>query len=321
MTLNERAQAVADEVERNAARLRVSVSKVAGARVIDCGGAVQGSLAAGLLLARACLADMGEVAYVPCPIAEVGGPAVQVTTDDPVRACLASQYAGWQVSVGKFFAMGSGPMRALAAREGEVFPAHPPGRKNPRSQWAMLETHKHPTEEVIATIVAKLPPVAEHLTLLVAPTMSIAGTTQIVARSVETALHKLHELKFDVTQVISGYGVASLPLPVATDELVQAIGRTQRRDPLRRSKVTLWVRADDELLCTRSARKVPSASSKDHGAPFAEVFTARYNGDFYKIDPLLFSPAEIEFRNLKTGRCHRFGKTEPTLLRKSFGLE
>ncbi len=314
MTLNERAQLIADEMERNATRLRVSVTKVGGARVIDCGGAVQGSLAAGLLLARACLADLGEVTYVPCPVAEVGGPAVQVTTDDPVRACLASQYAGWQVSAGKFFAMGSGPMRALGARE-EVF-QHIPGKEESAFAVGVLETHKHPTEDVIATIVAKLPPVAEHLTLLVAPTMSIAGTTQIVARSVETALHKLHELKFDVNQVVSGYGVAPLP-PVAMD-FVQAIGRTNDAI-LYGGKVTLWVRADDELLA-QIGPKVPSSASADHGAPFAEVF-ARYNGDFYKIDPLLFSPAEVEFRNLKSGKCHRFGKTEPGLLRKSFGLE
>jgi methenyltetrahydromethanopterin cyclohydrolase len=314
MTLNERAQAVADEIERAAVRLRVSVSKVAGARVIDCGGAVQGSLAAGLLMARVCLADLGEVAYVPSPIAEVGGPAVQVTTDDPVRACLASQYAGWQVSAGKFFAMGSGPMRALSARE-EVF-QHIPGKEESPFAVGVLETHKHPTEEVVAAIVAKLPPVAEHLTLLVAPTMSIAGTTQIVARSVETALHKLHELKFDVNQIVSGYGVAPLP-PVATD-FVQAIGRTNDAI-LYGGKVTLWVRTDDDLLA-HIGPKVPSASSKDHGAPFAEVF-ARYSGDFYKIDPLLFSPAEVEFRNLKTGKCHRFGRVEPWLLRKSFGLE
>ena len=313
MTLNERAQAVADEVERNAARLRVSVSKVAGARVIDCGGAVPGSLAAGLLLARVCLADLGEVTYVPCPVPEVGGPAVQVTTDDPVRACLASQYAGWQVSAGTFFAMGSGPMRALAARE-EVF-QHIPGKEESPFAVGVLETHKHPTEDVIAAIVGKLPPVAEHLTLLVAPTMSIAGTTQIVARSVETALHKLHELKFDVNQIVSGYGVAPLP-PVAPD-FVQAIGRTNDAI-LYGAKVVLWVRADDELLA-HIGPKVPSAASKDHGAPFAEVF-ARYNGDFYKIDPLLFSPAEVEFRNLKTGKCHRFGRVEPDLLRKSFGL-
>ena len=313
MTLNELAHAVADEVERNASRLRVSVSKVAGARVIDCGGAVQGSLKAGLLLARACLADLADVAYVPCPVAQIGGPAVQVTTDDPVRACLASQYAGWQVSAGKFFAMGSGPMRALAARE-DVF-QHIPGKEESAVAVGVLETAKHPTEEVIAAIVAKLPPVAEHLTLLVAPTTSIAGTTQIVARSVETALHKLHELKFDVTQVVSGYGIAPLP-PVATD-FVQAIGRTNDAI-LYGAQVTLWVRADDELL-EHIGPKVPSAASKDHGAPFAEVF-GRYNGDFYKIDPLLFSPAEVEFRNLKTGRCHRFGRVEPELLHKSFGL-
>jgi methenyltetrahydromethanopterin cyclohydrolase len=314
MTLNERANRVADELERDAERLRVAVSRVAGARVIDCGGAVVGGLAAGLAMARACLADLGDVAYIPCPVPEIGGPAVQVTTDDPVRACLASQYAGWQVSVGKFFAMGSGPMRALAARE-ELF-QHIPGKEDAPVAVGVLETHKHPTEEVIAAIVAKLPAVAEHLTLLVAPTTSLAGTTQVVARSVETALHKLHELKFDVAQVVSGYGVAPLP-PVATD-FVQAIGRTNDAI-LYGGKVTLWVRTDDEVI-DAVGPKVPSNSSKDHGAPFAEVF-ARYGGDFYKIDPLLFSPAEVEFRNLKTGKCHRFGKVEPSLVRKSFGLE
>jgi methenyltetrahydromethanopterin cyclohydrolase len=313
MTLNERANLVADELERRAVERRVAVSRVAGARIIDCGGAVTGSLAAGLAMARACLADLGEVSHVPCPIADVGGPAIQVTTDDPVRACLASQYAGWQVSVGKYFAMASGPMRALAARE-EVF-QHIPGKEESPVAVGVLETHKHPTEEVVAAIVAKLPTSAEHLTLLVAPTTSLAGTAQVVARSVETALHKLHELKFDVNQIVSGYGVAPLP-PVATDT-IQGIGRTNDAI-LYGGKVTLWVRADDELLASVGPRTV-SSSSPDHGALFAEIFK-RY-GDFYKMDPLLFSPAEVEFRNLKTGRCHRFGKVEPGLVRKSFGLE
>ena len=313
MTLNERANLVANELASHADRYRVSVSKVGGARVIDCGGAVVGGLAAGLAMSRVCLGDLADVSYVPYPIRKVGGPAVQVVTDDPVRACLASQYAGWQVSVGKFFAMGSGPMRAVSARE-EIF-QHIPGKEEASHAVGVLETAKHPTEEVIAAIVAKLPPVAEHLTLLVAPTMSMAGTTQVVARSVETALHKLHELKFDVTQVISAYGIAPLP-PVATD-FVQAIGRTNDAI-LYGGRVTLWVRADDELL-EQIGPKVPSSSSKDHGAPFAEVF-AKYGGDFYKIDPLLFSPAEVEFRNLKTGKCHRFGSVEPGLVRKSFGL-
>lgn len=305
-TMNDRANRVADELERDADRLRVAVSRVGGARVIDCGGAVTGSLAAGVLMARACLADLADVQLVP----DASGPAVQVRTDDPVRACLGSQYAGWQVKADKFFAMGSGPMRAASARE-EIF-SHIPAKEESAVAVGVLETKRHPTEEVVAGIVEKLPTVVEKLTLLVAPASSIAGTLQVVARSVETALHKLHELKFDVSQVVSGYGVAPLP-PVAKDEL-GAIGRTNDAI-LYGGRVTLWVRADDEQL-EAIGPQVPSSGSKDHGAPFAEIY-ARY-GDFYRIDPLLFSPAEVTFANLKTGRAFTFGRCEPGLLRKSF---
>ena len=309
-TMNDRAKRVADELAADADRLRVAVSTVAGARVIDCGGAVPGSLAAGLLLARASMANLGDVSFTPPPLADVPGPGVQVRTDDPVRACLASQYAGWQIKTDGFFGMGSGPMRAASARE-EIF-QHIPGKETAACAVGVIETRKHPTEDVVASIVAKLPTVVESLHLLVAPAASLAGTVQVVARSVETALHKLHELRFDVTQVMSGYGVAPLP-PVSPDELT-AVGRTNDA-LLYGGRVTLWVRADDEAI-DAIGPKVPSNASKDHGALFAELF-ARY-GDFYKIDPLLFSPAEVTFVNLKTGRCRTFGGVDAGLLRKSF---
>jgi methenyltetrahydromethanopterin cyclohydrolase len=310
MTLNDRANRVADELEVRAGEFRVAAAKVGGARVIDCGGAVPGGLAAGRMLARACLADLADVAFVPSPFEVLPGPALQVTTDDPVRACLASQYAGWQVTVGSYFAMGSGPMRSAAARE-DLF-RHIPGKESPAKAVGCLESRQHPTEEVVQHLVAKLPTSVESLTLLVAPAASIAGVVQVVARSVETALHKLHELKFDVTQVVSGFGVAPLP-PTTPDELA-AIGRTNDAI-LYGGRVTLWVRADDDTIAAIGP-KVPSTASKDHGAPFAELF-GRY-GDFYKIDPMLFSPAEVTIVNLKTGRAFDFGKSEPGLLRKSF---
>ncbi len=313
MTLNERANRIADALEADAERMRIVPSRIGSARILDCGVAAVGSLGAGLALARACLADLGEVAYVPYPHADLASIAVQVTADDPVRACLASQYAGWQIAAGKYFAMGSGPMRALSARE-ELFQTIP-GKEISPVAVGVLESRKLPTEEVVANILSKLPIAAEHLTLLVAPASSIAGTTQVVARSVETALHKLHELGFDLSQVLSGYGIAPMP-PVAADEL-NGIGRTNDAI-LYGARATLWVRAEDEVIASVGP-KVPSNSSKDHGAPFAELF-ARY-GDFYKIDPLLFSPAEVEFRNLKSGKCHRFGKLELALVRKSFGFE
>jgi methenyltetrahydromethanopterin cyclohydrolase len=307
MTLNESAMAAADVLAAHAGPWRCAVSAVAGARVIDCGGAVPGGLQAGLQMARVCTAGLADISLQPGP----EGPVVQVMSDDPVRACLAAQYAGWQVKAGNFFAMGSGPMRAAAGREA-LFD-HISGREQPPCAVGVLETRRHPTEEVVASIVQKLPTSAEKMTLVVAPASSIAGTLQVVARSLETALHKLDELKFDLSQVVSGYGVAPLP-PVAADE-GKAIGWTNDAI-LYGGRVVLWVRADDELL-DQVGPKVPSSASPDHGAPFAEIFK-RYAGDFYKIDPLLFSPATVEFRNLKTGRAHAFGRLEPDLLRRSF---
>ena len=308
MTLNESAMALADELAAHAGPWRCAVSAVGGARIIDCGGAVIGGLQAGLQMARVCTAGLADVSLQSGP----DGPEIQLATDDPIRACLASQYAGWQIKGAGFFAMGSGPMRAAAAREA-IF-EHIPGKEQPPCAVGVLESRKHPTEEVITYLVNHLPATAERLTLLVAPASSLAGTVQVVARALETALHKLHELKFDLHQVVSGYGVAPLP-PVAPDE-GGAIGWTNDAI-LYGGRVVLWVRSDDEIL-HHIGQKVPSSASPDHGAPFAEVFR-RYGGDFYKIDPMLFSPAVVEFRNLKTGRVHRFGRTEPDLLQRSFG--
>jgi methenyltetrahydromethanopterin cyclohydrolase len=312
LTLNEQAWAVADRLAEAAANLRIQVQTIGGARVLDCGVTADGGLQAGLGLARVCLADMAEVTLVPGEAAGVPCPVVQVATDAPVLACMASQYAGWKVSVGKFFAMGSGPMRAAYARE-ELF-QEIPGSEQPAQAVGVLETKTLPDADVIAYLAKELDLPADSITVLVAPASTIAGTIQVVARSVETALHKLHTLKFDLTSVVSGFGTAPLP-PIASKE-IDAIGRTNDAI-LYGGRTVLWVWADDEKLAELGP-KIPSSASPDHGAPFAEVFT-RYNQDFYKIDPLLFSPAQIVFNNLKSGRCHVFGKLEPEVLRKSFG--
>jgi methenyltetrahydromethanopterin cyclohydrolase len=295
-----------------AAALRIDVQQTtAGARVLDCGLAAAGGAQAGLALARVCLAGQAEVTLVP---GEVGGavcPQVQVATDHPVAACMASQYAGWQISVGKFFAMGSGPMRAAYGKE-ELFDKVP-GREQAPVAVGVLETRKLPDDAVIDYLCERLNLPATKLTLLVAPASSQAGTLQVVARSVETALHKLHELHFDLSQVVSGYGTAPLP-PVAVEE-IQAIGRTNDAI-LYGGRVVLWVRADDEQLAELGP-KVPSSASPDHGAPFATIFE-RYHKDFYRIDPHLFSPAQVVFHNLATGKSQAFGRVEPGVLQRSF---
>src|SRR6516165_4289580 len=193
-----------------AAALRIEVKQTAaGTRILDCGIAVPGGLQAGLALARACLAGHAEVALLPGRFADLPCPLVQVHTDHPILACMASQYAGWQISVGKFFAMGSGPMRAAYGKE-ELFDKIP-GREESPVAVGVLESRKLPDDAVIEYLAERLSIPASKITLLVAPAYSIAGSLQVVARSLETALHKLFELKFDLNQIVSGFGSAPLP--------------------------------------------------------------------------------------------------------------
>ncbi|WP_339908056.1 methenyltetrahydromethanopterin cyclohydrolase [Symmachiella dynata] len=312
--LNERALAVVEGLLPAAEQLRVQSHSVpGGGRLIDCGVNVSGGLGAGLALAQVCTAGLAEVSIIPGDIGGVGCPYVQVATDNPVAACLLSQYAGWQIAVEKFFGMGSGPMRAVAARE-DLFEKLD-YREQPSHCIGVLEADQLPDEKVFAFIAERTHLAAEQITLFVAPTASIAGNFQVVARVLETALHKLLELGFDMSRIVSGYGTAPLS-PVAGDFL-GGIGRTNDAI-LYGGRVTLWVTGDDDSLSTIGP-KVPSVSSQAYGQPFLEIFEAA-GRDFYKIDPHLFSPAEILFQNVETGNVQRFGNVAPDILSRSFGF-
>ncbi|MEQ8790044.1 MAG: methenyltetrahydromethanopterin cyclohydrolase [Pirellulaceae bacterium] len=312
MDLNELALTRCDELVDLAIELRVVVTRSAdNTRIIDCGVHTEGGLEAGRVLAEVCLASLGRVHFAP-PRSEVGPwPTVVVSTDQPVAACMASQYAGWQITGEKFFAMGSGPMRAAAGNE-ELFNAIG-YRESPVSAVGVLETAKLPPDEVCRKIAADVGVEPHDLTLLAARTASLAGSVQVVARSVETALHKMHEIGFDLARVVSGFGLAPLP-PVAVDDLT-GIGRTNDA-VLYGGEVTLWVRYEEEIV-ERLGPNIPSSASSDHGRPFGEIFESA-GRDFYQIDPLLFSPAVVTLVNLETGRSRRFGELRPDVLQRSF---
>lgn len=295
--------------------LRVRTHSPYGSKtaLIDFGIQSLGGLEAGVHLARVCMSDLATVRLRTS--AGSPWPLIEVFTDHPALACLASQYAGWEIKHDGYFAMASGPMRAVAAREPLFADIGYREKIQPNNEECVgvLESNKLPPESVCLDIAAKCGVEPNNLVLCVAPTRSLAGTVQIVARSVETALHKLHELKFDLTRVVSGFGSAPLP-PPAPDDLA-AIGRTNDAI-LYGGRVTLYCRGDDESLAAIGPQ-VPSSASRDYGRPFAETMAA-YGNDFYRIDPLLFSPAEVTFVNLDSGRTFRFGRVNQELLRESF---
>ena len=311
--MNERAWRVADDCAARADELRVAVHRLSsGARVIDAGIDAPGGLGAGRVLAELCMGGLGHIDMTMLTIDGESWPAVQVWTDHPFEACMASQYAGWAINPEEFFAMGSGPLRAKARVEKELF-----GKLGYTEDAArgvlVLEGRTLPTDPVAQWIGGKADLDPAALTIAVAPTASLAGGVQIVARSIETGLHKMDTLGFDVRKVVSAIGIAPLP-PVAKSDM-RAIGRTND-SVLYGAQARYTLRAEDDELASL-AERLPSSSSADYGTPFYDIFK-RYDNDFYKIDPLLFSPAEVWLTSATTGRTFHAGRVNADVLRASF---
>jgi methenyltetrahydromethanopterin cyclohydrolase len=310
--MNELAAEIADELGEHAPLFRVVNHTLAsGARVIDAGVETDGGYDAGLALAEICMGGLGHVSYTPLQIGAEAWPGVTVWTDHPAVACMASQYAGWAISVEKFFAMGSGPLRAHARVEHELFEKL--GYEEEATHGVLvLEGRKLPDEAVAAWVAQKARLQPSQLTFVVAPTASLAGGVQIAARILETGLHKMETLGFDVRRIVSGMGTAPIP-PVAKNDL-RAIGRTNDCI-LYGGQARYTVRAGDTELAELAA-KLPASASSDYGKPFYEIFQ-RYEGDFYKIDPLLFSPGEVWLTSTETGRTFHAGHLNPEVLAAS----
>ncbi|TDA31699.1 MAG: methenyltetrahydromethanopterin cyclohydrolase [Hadesarchaea archaeon] len=309
LSVNGRAQRIVEEMVRREEELKIRVKKLGnGATVIDAGVEVPGSVEAGIAFSEICMGGLGKVEVRVERI-----PWVFVRTDFPLISCMASQYAGWAVKVEKYFAMGSGPARALARVE-KLFEEL--GYKD-ESEVAVLtlETRKLPDERVAEVVAQRCGVKPENLTLVVAPTASLVGSIQISARVVETGVHKLHEVGFPLQKIVSGLGKAPIA-PVAKNDL-EAMGKTNDC-VLYGGRTVYFVEAEDEEV-ERVIEQVPSSSSRDYGVPFLELFE-RYQRDFFKIDPKLFSPAEIFVNNLKTGRVFHAGKINEEVLEKSLGL-
>jgi len=310
--MNEAASEIADSMADQPDLLRVRTHRLpGGARVIDAGVEVDGGIEAGLALSEICMGGLGNVATTPVQIAGQSHPGILVWTDHPAVSCMASQYAGWAISVGKFFAMGSGPLRAHARVERELFEKL--GYEERADEGVLvLEGRALPTDEVAAWVAEKAGMQPVQLTFVVAPTASLAGGVQISARIVETGLHKMETLGFYVRRVVSALGTAPLP-PVAKNDL-RAIGRTNDCI-LYGGQARFTIRAGDDEL-RKLADQIPASASRDYGTPFYEIFQ-RYEGDFYKIDPLLFSPAEVWLTSSETGRTFHAGRMNAEVLEAS----
>lgn len=312
LSVNEKALEIAEEMMDWSDELKVKTIELSnGAKVIDCGVNVDGGYEAGLMFTDICMGGFGVSSITVHKVNDIPLAFVDITTDHPAMACLGAQKAGWRVNVDKYFAMGSGPARALALKPKVTYERI--GYEDDFDYSIIaLESSELPNEKVIEYIAKESKVKPENVIALVAPTASIVGSVQVSGRVVETAIFKLNELGYDTKKIVSGTGSAPIA-PVVKDDL-RAMGSTNDC-VIYYGSVFLTVRGIDETLF----KQIPSSTSKDYGRPFYKTFKdAGY--DFFKIDANVFAPAEVTVNDLDTGKTFHSGHLNGEVIMESFGI-
>jgi methenyltetrahydromethanopterin cyclohydrolase len=316
LSVNQRSAALVARMIGDAEELRIGVSRgELGETLIDAGSKTPGGIAAGIRIAEICMGGLGQVDLLPSSATPRWPWTLVVRSSNPVIACLASQYAGWRLAdetaEKPFFALGSGPARALARRE-PIFKDLGYSDNAVRGTL-LIEGSRPPPKKIVATVADHCRIKPEDLTIIFAPTQSLVGCTQIVARVLEVALHKTHEVGFPLERIVDGVGAA--PLSPPHPDFVTAMGRTNDAI-IFAGQVQLYV-IGPANEARALAEKLPSRTSRDYGRPFSEIFR-QAKGDFYAIDPMLFSAAKITVTALETGESFQLGDIDLELLDASF---
>ncbi|MEN6593232.1 MAG: methenyltetrahydromethanopterin cyclohydrolase [Methanobacterium sp.] len=319
VSVNVEAKKTVDLMIKKADELNIAVDVLGnGSTVIDAGVNVSGSFKAGELYTKVCLGGLADVGIsIPGDLSEKFAlPSVKIKTDFPSISTLGSQKAGWSVSVGDFFALGSGPARALAIKPAETYEEI--GYKDDADMAILtLEADQLPGTDVTEAIASDSGVSPEDVYVLVAPTSSLVGSIQISGRVVENGTYKMLEfLHFDVNKVKHAAGIAPIA-PVDPDGL-KAMGKTNDA-VLFGGRTYYYVESEEGDDIKSVAEKLPSSASDGYGKPFFDVFKEA-EFDFYKIDKGMFAPAEVVINDLRTGEIFKAGYVNSELLQKSFGL-
>jgi methenyltetrahydromethanopterin cyclohydrolase len=283
-----------------------------GARIVDCGVSVRGGYAAGRAFTEICMGGLGEVNFRTGQIMDFPVPFIDVFTDFPSVSCLGAQKAGWTIKHNNYFAMGSGPARALSLKPKHTYEVIE-YEDDFDSAIIALESDHLPNGGVMEKIAEDCQVDVANICAVVAPTASLVGSIQVAGRCVETAIYKLNELGFDTKKIISGFGTA--PVPPVKKDATRAMGTTNDAT-IYHGRIVLTVKAPEikEYL-----DRIPSNKSKGYGKPFYEIFKEA-GFDFYKIDTSLFSPAEVVINELTEGAVYHVGRVNPEVTLKSFGF-
>lgn len=306
--INEKAWELVERSVREAAELGWKIDhEPGGTWGIDAGVETNAGYQSGVCLAEISTAGLAGVHFRLGELFARPLPNVEVACDRPFTGCFVSQAANWQVDLEDAKGMGSGPacIKALA----EKF--KPEGLFDPSDcAVLLLETNQFPGEQSRRRLAEICNVRPDRFVLLASRTSSLAGSVQIASRSVETALHKLHHLGFDLKNILSGAGMCPVAPPTGNDLISMGLTNDVM---LFGARVWLVVENVREAELESVIQQVPSSTSLAYGKPFLDIL--KDSGGFYNIDPGLFAPAEITCVHANSGKTFSAGKVDEKRLR------
>ncbi|ODS38604.1 MAG: hypothetical protein A7316_07650 [Candidatus Altiarchaeales archaeon WOR_SM1_86-2] len=219
---------------------------------------------------------------------------------NPAIATLACQMAGWRIKIDGKTALGSGPARIPAKQPKNIYEFLDYSEDADVAALA-LETNVLPTEETAKLIIEKTG--AREVIVATFKGSSEIGLMNVIARVVEMGFFALEQLKFDVGKITYGWGTA--PLPKLTGDVMFTSNDALIYGGVVKLKTEKWEAGLEE--------KIVSHASPTFGKPFKQLFEEA--GDFYKMDPKIFAPAEITVEDTTTGKTYHAGGVDEDIIK------
>jgi methenyltetrahydromethanopterin cyclohydrolase len=227
-------------------------------------------------------------------------------------AALGSQHGGWELKIGSYRAVCSGPARALANAERELF-AQLDYRDDSKVGVICMETGGTPSDSVTQSIADSCGISTTDLYCVLTPTTSTAGSVLTSARVVEAGMFRLMTCGFKPAGVRTGHGTA--PIAPAAKHGRAPMG-TVNDCVIYGGRAFFFVKSEESDNLDALIEGTSSISSSQYGQPLYRLLKS-VKFDAHKLDPALFSPAEITVNDITSGRTFKAGHVNPEVLKQS----
>lgn len=314
VSVNREAMKLVRKVIEEKERMNIGVTQLDnGATVIDMGVMFPGGWAAAKYIAEISLGALATLSYGTYRLRDLELPLVSVYTDYPMISCLSSQISGWALKDMKNDAgivpLISGPIRAIVRKDffSEPF--------DYQDDWheavAVLQDNRLPDVRLTDYLAREAKVKPENLYVLVAATGSLVGFINVISRTLETSIWRLHTQGLDVSRIISAWG--SAPLPPPTRDELKAMIRVNTYTYYGGCAGYILDEEDQKITTVLDQLTLSPKTTHQYGIPFGQLLREA-GGDIFNMREFCHSVAKINLLNIQSGNAYQYGEIDDRML-------